>query len=47
MEVLAEWLRLNSMCPAGYEITGKRAVVDSEGVFGKRGPIYYQGRCKA
>lgn len=47
MEVLQEWLRLNGMCSIGYEITGQQAVVDSEGLFGKRGTIYYQGRCKA
>lgn len=47
MQVLEEWLRLNSMCSSGYEITGKRAVVDAEGLFGKRGQIYYSGHCKA
>jgi hypothetical protein len=47
MKVLEEWLRLNDMCPSNYEITSHRAVVDADGLFGKRGPIYYEGRCKA
>lgn len=45
MEVLNEWLRLNSMCTSGYEITSQRGVVDAEGLFGKRGQVYYEGRC--
>jgi hypothetical protein len=46
MEVLTEWLRLNGMCADGFDISSQRAVVDAEGLFGKRGPIYYEGRCR-
>lgn len=47
LDILREWLRLNSMCPAGFDIASRNPVVDAQGLLGTRGYVHYQGRCKA
>lgn len=43
---LADYLKLNNLCPNGYEITSRREVTTGNGIFGPVKAISYQGRCK-
>lgn len=47
LDILREWLRLNSMCAAGFDIASRSQSVDAQGLLGARGYVYYDGRCKA
>jgi hypothetical protein len=42
---LEEYLKLNNMCPQGYEIIERKAVVRAETFAGPAHTIYYIGRC--
>ena len=42
---LEEYLKLNNMCPQGYEIIERKVVVRTETFAGPAHAIYYNGRC--
>ena len=44
---LERYLRENSLCPAGYEITERRPIFVRQAVFGPIHRIHYRGRCKS
>lgn len=46
LSALRDHLNLNGMCPDGYTVTSRSEAVDADGILGKRGYVYYAGRCK-
>jgi len=46
MGLLADWLKPNGMCSAGYEITSRDAVIEGHGILGTRARVNYTGRCR-
>lgn len=42
---LEKYLADNGLCPAGYVITSRQAVVRKEGLIGTIKDIHYEGRC--
>jgi len=48
MEVMAaEWVRLNRMCPNGYDLVSKQRVLIENNWYRGRYRLLYQGACKA
>jgi len=47
IRALEEWLRMNSKCPSGYEITSRTPVVRREGLLSKIYDVHYEGSCRA
>lgn len=46
MRWLETYLADNTLCPAGYEITDRTAVLTQQGLLGDGYRIYYTGTCK-
>lgn len=42
---IADYMKMNHMCPNGYEITNRQQVISDKGLFGDFGNITYSGKC--